>query len=122
MRKVAPSLKRLEVAFPGKGAELRALLKGEVKTRTYKSVQELERSCYNPPGYVYRLMTALNEVLEGYGIECLWKRGDHPGSDDPMAEYINLGDTYTTTLLRKLDTGTVMITSWGDFAERNPTA
>jgi hypothetical protein len=117
----APSLKRLESAFPGKGAELRALLKGERKTRSYASVQALEAACYNPPGYVYRLMTALNEVLDGYGIECLWRRGEGPDSchDLPFAEYINFGDAYDITIVRKVETGTIIITSWGDFAESN---
>ena len=39
MTKPMPSLKRLEEAFPGKGAELRALLKKERNTRTYASVR-----------------------------------------------------------------------------------
>lgn len=110
----APSLKRLETAFPGKGKELRALLKGEVKTRTYKSVQALEASCYCPPGYVQRLMTAVNEIIEGYGVEGLW-RGGHT----VVADYINMGDTYDTTIVYKHDTDTVLITSYGDFVEVN---
>lgn len=117
--KRAPSLKRLEAAFPGKGAELRALLKGQTKTREYKSVQDLERACYHPPGYAYRLMTALNEITDGAGIEALYLRSDRPGQDEPYAEYINHGDTYTVTLVRKASTGTIFITSWGDFAETN---
>jgi len=115
--KPVPSLKRLEAAFPGKGAEIRALLKGEKKTREYKSVQELMARCYHKPDYAYRLGTALNEILDGFGWEALHKEGNPSG--DPIAEYVNLGDTYTTTLVRKCDTGTVMITDWGSFAESN---
>lgn len=114
MGKSMPSLARLESAFPGKGAEIRELLKGERKTRDYRSVQDLTRQCYNPPDYAHRLMTALNEILEGYGIECIGGTNGHP-----VAEYVNLGDTYTVTLVRKCETGTVMITTWGDFAESN---
>ena len=109
-----PSFKHLEAAFPGKGEELRALLKGEKKTREYQSVRDLEARCYNPPGYTYRLMTALNEILEGFGVEVLWTR-----DGDGVYEYVNLGDTYTTTLVRKIDTGTVMIRCWGDLVEND---
>lgn len=117
----APSLKRLEEAFPGKGKELRALLKGKTKTRSYQSVKDLVAGCYNPPDYPHRLMTALNEILEGHGVECLWRRGHSPNdcTNLPLAEYVNMGDTYTTTLIRKVETGTILIACWGDFAESN---
>lgn len=108
-----PSAARLENAFPGKGKELRALLKGETKTRSYESVQRLIRACYHPPEYSYRLMTALNEIIEGHGLECIRK------GDKAVAEYVNLGDTYITTLLLKIETGTIILTSWGDFVEGN---
>jgi hypothetical protein len=109
----APSQKRLEEAFPGKGKELRELLKGERKTRSYKSVQELDRQCFYPPDYPHRLMTALNEITEGCGVETIYKNGKS------VAEYINHGDPYVTTLLRIEETGTILITCWGDFVESN---
>ena len=115
MTKPMPSLKRLEEAFPGKGEELRKLLKKETKTRSYKSVQELEKACYNPPSYDYRLMTAINEIVEGFGVEYLYK----PGGGEAVADYINMGDTYNTTIIRKVDTGTIIITTMGDFVESN---
>jgi hypothetical protein len=59
-------------------------------------------------------MTALNEILDGFGDEAITDR-----NGIPVAEYVNMGDTYTTTLVRKIDTGTIMITSFGDYAERN---
>jgi hypothetical protein len=108
-----PSEKRLEEAFPGKGKELRELLTKKRKTRDYKSVQELERQCFNPPDYPYRLMTALNEITEGCGVEGIDKNGKC------IAEYINHGDPYVTTLMRKVDTGHIWITCWGDFVESN---
>lgn len=109
----APSLKRLEAAFPGKGAALRALLKKEVKTKSYKSVQDLIAQYHHNPSYTHRLMTALDEIIEGYGVETLRK------GDEVIAEYVNLGDTYAVTIIRKIDTGSIIISSWGDFAESN---
>lgn len=109
--KRSPSLARLEAAFPGKGAELRALLKGEKKTYQYESVQNLIDQCHHTPDYAHRLMVALNEITEGFGIEALFKGGRL------VAEYVNQGDTYTTTLIRKIETGTIMIGCMGDFVE-----
>ena len=113
------SAKRLESAFPGKGKELRAVLTGEKKTREYKSVQDLERSCHHGPDTHYRRMTALNEILEGYGIEAVWNEGEGPNDciSDPRAEYINMGDTYTTTILFDFQKGKYFLTTWGDFVE-----
>lgn len=105
----APSLKRLEEAFPGKGKDLRALIKGEKKTRDYASVRDLESRCWNQPGYVYRLMTALNEIIGGYGSEAIRKRGE------VVAEYVNMGDCYNATLLYVVDSDTVRLTTVGDF-------
>lgn len=108
-----PSLKRLEDAFPGKGGELRALLKGEKRTKDYKSVQDLITSCHHRPSYAHRLMVAFDEILDGFGVEDLCK------GDECIAEYVNLGDTYVTTIIRKIDTGSIILASWGDFAESN---
>lgn len=109
----APSLKRLEAAFPGCGSRIRALLKKQVKPSAYQSVRDLDQWSYNPQRCTVRLMTALNEVIGGYGVECLERNGE------PVAYYVNQGDTYAVTLIRKLDTGSILVTSWGDFAESN---
>ena len=109
----APSLTRLEYTFPGKGKELRALLEGEVHTCAYKSVQDLIARCYNKPDYPYRLMTALDEIVGGHGVECIECNGK------PIADYVNLGDSYVTTIVRKIETGSIILTGWADFAESN---
>lgn len=109
----APSVNRLEAAFPGKGKALRALLKGEVKTDSYESVRYLLDECHHRPSYAHRLMTALNEILEGYGVETLYK-GPYL-----VAEYVNMGDTYNTTIIRNYDTGSILITCMGDYVTSN---
>lgn len=111
-----PSLKRLEAAFPTKGKELRELLTGVRKTHTYSSVIKWEIRCANPLGYNERLMCALDEILEGYGVEPIWSEDDEL---IPTAEYVNMGDTYVTTLLLNRVTGSIQITSWGDWVEKN---
>jgi len=109
-----PSRKTLEAAFPGKGKELRELLEKKRKTRDYASVRELEAQCYNPPKYMHRLEIALNEILEGYGTEAIFGDSD---AMQPAAAYINMGDTYTATLLYDYTRGRWLVTSWGDWVE-----
>ena len=111
-----PSIKTLEDAFPGKGKEIRELLEKKRSTRDYKSVQKWEAQCYNKPRYYERLLCALNEIVEGHGVEPIWAEE----SDwFPAAEYINMGDTYAATLLRDHGSGSIRVTSWGDWVERN---
>lgn len=111
-----PSIKTLEAAFPGKGKEIRDLLSCKGDSRSYKSVQEWEAQCYNKPRYYERLMCALNEVVEGFGVEPIWSEKNDFW---PTAEYINMGDTYAATLLYDHTTYTIRVTSWGDWYERN---
>jgi hypothetical protein len=52
-------------------------------------------------------------VLDAHGIEYLQHRG-RPGQG---AYYVNMGDTYDTTLLLDTRKDRFLVTSWGDFVE-----
>ena len=110
-----PSRKALEAAFPGKGAVLRATLEGSIPCGSYASVRKLRAACRYPPRAQYEMETALNELLEGSGAEALPYNFAPP---NPDAVYINMGDTYTTTLLYDYQRGKWIITSWGEWIER----
>ena len=112
----SPTAKNLEAHFPGKGRELRDLLTGKRKTMTYVSVQEWCGQCWYLMNYTARLMYALNEILEGYGVEPIW---GSESDTQPIAEYVNMGDTYNTTLLLDYDKDRVVLTSLGDWVEKN---
>jgi len=107
------SQKRLEAAFPGKGKELRELLTKQRKTTDYKSVRDWISKCYNMPRYQERLEVAVNEVLGGYGSEAIFGGGVRPAMT-----YVNMGDTYITTLIYDYRRGSWLISSWGDWIER----
>lgn len=110
----APALKRLEEVWPGKGEAIRDILHGKVKLKqTYKSVRELCDASYNVPSYEHKVFTALNEVIEGSGIEYIEK------NEVLKATYVNMGDPYTTTLLLRDGSGLMQLTTYGDFVERN---
>lgn len=64
-------------------------------------------------------MEEANTLLGGHGVEYL------PAEDDDFrsakgVEYVNMGDTYTTTLLYDRTSRRYIIGSWGDLVERNP--
>lgn len=108
------SQKALEKAFPTKGKELRQLLTGKRKTEDYETVKKWVKECYNRPSYIERLEKALNEVLKGYGNEAVFSQGSF---NYPAFTYVNMGDTYDTTLIRDYDKGRWVISSMGDYIE-----
>jgi hypothetical protein len=59
-------------------------------------------------------MSAINELVGGYGVEALW------GNDmfHPKYEYVNLGETYTPTIMRKRG-GRFFISDYGTVVERD---
>jgi hypothetical protein len=109
----APSKQRLIEAL-GLTAEqadlIRALIHKTVKTwdpALFPETAEWVRQCYHRPPYVERLLSAINETMQGHGVE-------HIGEN---ALYVNTGDTYSPTLLYDYSTGTIRLTTWGDFVE-----
>lgn len=112
-----PSIKTLDRAFPGKGKEIRLLLEQKTNTMDYESVREFISRCYNKPDYPYRLMLALNEIIEGFGVESIWG----PESERwPEVDYVNMGDVYNATLMYDYRDNRVRVGTVGDFVERNP--
>lgn len=109
-----PSQKTLEAAFPGKGKELRDLIMGKVAPDYYETVVHLIARNWSHPNYTYMLMTAINEILEGHGIEVIRPREDK----HPSYEYVNMGDTYLATILLR-DDGKLIVSSWGDIVEKH---
>lgn len=73
------------------------------------------RQCYNPPNNNELIMSALNDLLGGFGVEGLF----HPNESDKLiAEYVNQGDTYATTILRDVGRGgQYLLTNYGDWLE-----
>lgn len=102
-----PSLQKLTQAFgPEKAKQIKDLLTKKTKTTDYQSVQNLESF---QESYSDRLMEAFNEILNGHGVESL---GEDYGYD-----YVNMGDTYDTTLLFDKENYRILIGTWGDIVE-----
>ena len=105
--------------FPDRAYEIINLVSGHGDPEIYDSVRFWVNQCYNKPSHEEMVMCALNEILEGYGVEAIrdedaWIDNFHM---DIVAVYVNMGDTYTTTILLDHEENKYIITSYGDWIE-----
>lgn len=98
-----------------KADKILAIQSGETDPETYKSVSDWVNRCYNRPSVPEMRLYAFNEILEGHGVE----GGCVLNGDAADYSYVNMGDTYTCTILHDCDRGTFRLMSWGDFVEQN---
>ena len=82
---------------------------------TFAAAAQRDRESYHPHETVTLKLEALNEVLEGYGVEYI---AAGRGSKSPAFEYINFGGTYDTTIVYFPGRRTWRVTCWGDIVER----
>ena len=59
-----------------------------------------------------RILQAADGMMDGNGVERI------PGQ--PGLMYVNMGDTYDTTLIYDYKTNRFVVSSWGDIVERQP--
>lgn len=62
------------------------------------------------------IMVPLNNLLDGFGIERLERK------DGTCLQYVNLGDTYSSTVFKDVRNGKYIISSIGDIVEKTPNA
>lgn len=94
------------------------LLDGKANMDDNAAVQVLRRECYNEPSRNYKLMTALNDLLDAYGVEVI-RDENHWDKyyGNAVLEYINMGDPYAATIVHDLATDEYHVMSWGDAQE-----
>lgn len=66
-------------------------------------------------GLVFATLNRANELLNGYGREYLTPTDRYEG-----VEFVNMGDTYATTLMFDHAKDGFTIGNWGDLVERQP--
>ena len=95
------------------------ILNGTLDPFTFQSVRKWVSQCHNVPAYNELQMCAINEVLEGYGIESVqslkWKNAYWCSI---LCTYVNMGDCYIPTVIHHHKHG-FMIASIGDVIEKN---
>ena len=129
----APSAKRLVKSFRDltrdQANQIRALAHAcgnperlaTLVEEKHPATRDYVRSLFSSPyrSQIWRVtvaMHAIDRVLGTYGVEGLGppRSGDYA----PPYEYCNAGDTYSTTLIYKRATDTLLIGSWGDIVEK----
>lgn len=61
----------------------------------------------------------VNAIIGAHGVEALSAPHDD-GTPNPIAYYVNTGDTYSATLLWDVRKKRFELTTWGDWYERSP--
>ena len=86
---------------------------------SFESNAKWIKQCFNRPSDQELEMNALNELLDGHGVEAIKLEGAYVNRywDDCIATYINMGDTYITTIVFNTVNQSYELTSWGDFYE-----
>ena len=87
------------------------IVRGETDPESYESVASWVRQCYNRPWDSELKMSAINEILGGFGVEGVFSDSDM----EPEFSYVNMGDTYDPTIVRYQ--GSFRVTSWGEMVE-----
>jgi hypothetical protein len=99
--------------------KVNGILNGTIDPETFQSVQDWISQCFNKPSSDEMKMRAINQILEGYGIESVrtskWKNGYWC---DILCTYVNMGDSYITTVIHHRKHG-FMVSSIGDVIEKN---
>jgi hypothetical protein len=132
----APSKKRLLAAFRDLTPEQADLIRklahatDDVRTGSLRGIiaeqcpetHTYAMQCYHDPfnSYMWRVTMALHaidRILGTHGVEPLGPVDMHSG---PPAEYCNVGDPYTATLIYVRDADELRIGCWGDLVERHP--
>jgi hypothetical protein len=99
---------------------IRLLCEGQLTIDKYNipdlfpGTQRWVNQCHNYPSQQELVMSALNDLLEGFGIEAI---RDPDDSDNIIATYVNMGDTYNGTIVYDMKEEQYVLTTWGDWYE-----
>lgn len=104
-----------------KAAIVLSVIRGQLDPLSYPkhfpATDQWARQCYHPLPAKDAKLSALNELLGLYGVECIrgevWDRYYH----DNVAEYLNTGESYTATLVLDHQAGKWLLTSYGGYVE-----
>lgn len=102
-----PSIKRIEQYFPGNGKQIRSVLESVTVAESMPETKDWIRACFNRPKDWEIKLSAINEIIGGYGVE--YEKG--------IGSFVNMGDTYATTIIRRAPNHYI-VSDWGSIAER----
>jgi len=79
-------------------AQVKAIIEGKKDPSELTGGANRIRECYNPPEDYDVALHAINQLIEGYGVEYVAHKDD-TFREVYGVDYVNLGDTYTTTVV-----------------------
>lgn len=85
-----------------------------------KRIAKLIAGVRGDPDKADEVLKEVDDLLDAHGIEAI--RGDYSVDNyyhDVVALYINMGDSYDATLLYETENEQFLVTSFGDWVERN---
>mgnify|MGYP001079359508 CR=1 FL=1 len=91
----------------------------KVDLSQFESVNRLRSQCFNPPDILNEKMEALNELIDGFGIESSRMEGYYKNHywSDCIGLYVNQGESYAITIIYDIVNDRFEFTSWGDWIE-----
>ena len=107
-----PTIKTLTKYDIPEPQTVRGLMEGSIDPESFASVQRWVSQCHNLPSQVELALCAINEVINGFGVEGI------PDEDyrEPGVSYVNRGDTYTPTI--KHNGQRWIVGDWGSIIEK----
>ena len=111
-----PSITRLDSSFPGKGKIIRQALESVRFCKQHPAGIARIAECLRFPSCVDLKLSVINSITEGHGVEYIAHK------DDNFIEvygihYVNMGDTYTTTMIYDHKSSRFVLGDWGTIVE-----
>jgi len=100
---------------PEIAARILGIMRGTVDVETVPETAAMIAACYHRPSTPELRMHAINVLMQGYGCEAVWSLHSET---QPIAEYVNTGDTYNPTILYSYERHVFRLTDLGTFVER----
>jgi hypothetical protein len=95
------------------------LCNGTIDLESFPEAQRRIRECYNRPDNTDITLNVVNKMINGYGVESCEYESNALYSRD-FISYVNMGDTYATTILYNPETCRFEISDWGSLYETSP--
>jgi hypothetical protein len=111
-----PSVRRINLAFPGYGREVRQALESPSVCRQVLESKNLFSQYYSPPSGIHLRLLACDVILETCGIEYIKHRKDTFRVSYGL-DYLNTGESYQQTLMYDHHLEKFRIDSIGDLIE-----
>lgn len=92
------------------------LLKIADCTEDARKIRKILEKYHNRP---HTMLSEVNNLIGAHGVEYI-EPAEPSQYEDTGVYYINMGDTYITTLCYDSEKNRIIVSSWGDIVEKNP--